>query len=226
MDTGVYVITCISTGKFYIGSSSNSVDLRLRTHKNLLRRGKHHSPYMQHSWDKYGEKNFTFSLLDPRPPDQCVKREQYWLDKTKSYNPKFGFNTCRYAGSTTGRVVTEETKKKIRLKLVGRPLSDECKAKIGAAHLGKKRSDETKEKMRVAKLGWKQSEESKAKTSSTKLAKSGMTQELADKIRARYIPYHTLHGILGMAKELGFTRAVIQKIVNGTTWNPSRYKLG
>lgn len=59
---GIYKITCISNGKFYIGSSMNVCNRWLH-HLSDLRLGKHHSVYLQRCYNKYGEVSITFSIL-------------------------------------------------------------------------------------------------------------------------------------------------------------------
>ena len=66
--------------------------------------------------------------------------------------------------SLKGRVVTEETRKKIS-ESVKKSYTDEHKKKTSAAHKGKIVSDTQKEKLREANLGKKHSEETKKKLS-------------------------------------------------------------
>ena len=59
---GIYKITCTENQKCYIGSSINILD-RFRCHIANLRKGNHHSVYMQNSFNKYGEECFKFEIL-------------------------------------------------------------------------------------------------------------------------------------------------------------------
>src|SRR5262245_46212173 len=61
--SGIYQIRCIPTGKIYIGSAAN-LRARWDQHRRLLRRGKHANVYLQKAWDKHGEANFEFSVLE------------------------------------------------------------------------------------------------------------------------------------------------------------------
>lgn len=61
----LYEIRNILNDKRYIGRTGN-VNKRWYRHKNELRKGNHHSLYLQRSWDKYGEDNFEFNILDTR----------------------------------------------------------------------------------------------------------------------------------------------------------------
>ena len=224
MTTGVYKIKCMKNGKVYIGSSAWSTRLRLRAHRNLLRRGKHYSPYLQRSWNLYGEEAFEFITVEECAASKCLKREQYWLDKTKAYSPRFGFNTCRHAHSTAGREVKSETRTKIAAKLRGRKLPASQVALMVASRAGYRHSKETRAKIGAGHLGYRLSNESRAKISATKLAKSKLTVDQVESIRQRFITGHPHHGQNAMAREFGVSRCMIQKILKGTTWRSSRYQ--
>jgi len=97
--SGIYKITNTENNKVYIGSSKN-IDNRWKQHKCLLRSKNHHSQHLQYSWDKYGKDSFTFEVIegDILQEDLFI-REQYWMDKLQSYNPKRGYNISVVAGS-------------------------------------------------------------------------------------------------------------------------------
>src|SRR5262245_9583234 len=91
---GVYQIRCLLTGKIYVGST---VDLRMRwyAHLSLLRKGNHQNRYLQHAWDKYGEKSFEFSVLEfVELGGDLLRVEQGWIDRTGCANNDIGFNIC------------------------------------------------------------------------------------------------------------------------------------
>lgn len=60
--TGIYKITCTGNNKSYIGSSVNITE-RWRQHLSHLRAGTHHSPYLQRSYNKYGEDSLEFKVI-------------------------------------------------------------------------------------------------------------------------------------------------------------------
>lgn len=96
--SGVYQIRCLPNGKIYIGST---VDLRARwlSHRRRLRRGDHCNPYLQQAWNKYGERNFEFSVLEFVTAADLLAAEQAWLDRTGCANRAIGFNVYNIAGS-------------------------------------------------------------------------------------------------------------------------------
>jgi group I intron endonuclease len=120
MKTGIYIIQNKKNKKVYVGSGVD-IKRRWREHKKLLRKNKHHSPRLQHSWNKYGEENFQFILLEPvRDPLHLVAVEQTFLDYYKCYEPERGYNICRTSGSCLGAKRSEETKKKISKAKIGK----------------------------------------------------------------------------------------------------------
>lgn len=103
---GVYKITCKANGKFYIGSAVN-FKKRWNLHKVNLRKGNHHSKYMQNCWNKYGQDFIEFEVLLVCKPEQVLMYEQTYLDY---YKP--AFNTQIVVGSNLGLKFSEETKRK------------------------------------------------------------------------------------------------------------------
>jgi group I intron endonuclease len=96
--SGIYQILCVPTGKIYIGSA---IDLRARweQHRHGLRRGAHHNFRLQQAWDKYGEPNFEFSVLEFVEAPELLVAEQRWIDSTGCTNRNIGFNIFDTAGS-------------------------------------------------------------------------------------------------------------------------------
>ena len=59
----IYFITNTESGKRYVGSTMN-YSSRISKHKSLLRKNKHHSFLLQRAWNKYGEENFIFKIIE------------------------------------------------------------------------------------------------------------------------------------------------------------------
>lgn len=100
--TGIYKITCIVTGKFYIGSASclngspSKIGFRIRIqdHSGKLNRKYHNNPKLQNAWNKYGSDNFIFEIIELCDPKDCAVREQYYLDTLNPFDNN-GFNICK-----------------------------------------------------------------------------------------------------------------------------------
>lgn len=106
---GVYVIEQIGCQKYYIGSSK-SIRSRWHQHRMSLKQGKHHSPYLQNAWTKYGEEAFEFWVVEECNRDELLIREQEYID---TLNPVF--NVCPKAGSREGSKYTPEQLEKARI---------------------------------------------------------------------------------------------------------------
>lgn len=105
----IYAIVNKINGKRYIGSTKNFIE-RSHTHKTLLKKAKHHSPYLQNSWIKYRKENFEFSILECVEEEAALlMREQWWLDNTNCE-----YNVLKIAGRVTGFKHSEETIEKLR----------------------------------------------------------------------------------------------------------------
>lgn len=118
---GVYKLLNLVTGMIYIGST-RSVYTRFRTHKNNLRRNNHENPHLQNAWNKYREENFEFEVLEECSEDQCINKEQHYLDTLLSaqdylnkINNRFkevGYNIRPIAESNKGCTLTDEQRKR------------------------------------------------------------------------------------------------------------------
>jgi group I intron endonuclease len=95
----VYLITCRVNGKIYVGSAKDFY-VRFRGYKAELQRKEPRS--IIRAMDKHGLDSFEFSVLEYLDhPTQCVRREQYWMDKLQPFG-KQGYNEHRIAGSWLG----------------------------------------------------------------------------------------------------------------------------
>ena len=100
MSIGIYKIENKINSKVYIGSSNN-IKRRWQKHKSLLKHNKHQNSHLQASWNKYGEDNFIFSIIELCSENSLLEREQYFIDKL---NPEY--NQTMIAGKvemTTSR---------------------------------------------------------------------------------------------------------------------------
>lgn len=86
--TGVYIIENLTNNKIYVGSTTMSFLKRFQHHLSLLRANRHKNQYLQNAWNKYGENAFEFSVIEICKKENCLEREQYYMDlyKEDSYN--------------------------------------------------------------------------------------------------------------------------------------------
>jgi group I intron endonuclease len=133
--------------KFYIGSAKN-IRVRWNNHRKTARKNKNACPLVQRAWNKYGEEALEFSVLITCDPSILVWYEQQFIDQWK---PEY--NATPTAGNSSGRFVSEETRKKIGDANRGRAVSEETRGKLRVAGTGRKQSEETKAKISLANKG-------------------------------------------------------------------------
>jgi group I intron endonuclease len=81
---GIYRILNKINGNCYYGSSNN-VEKRWLRHKNELNKGKHINIILQRAWDKYGDDNFIFELVESCDETLLLEVEQKYLDLKPKY---------------------------------------------------------------------------------------------------------------------------------------------
>lgn len=92
---GIYKITCSTTNIVYVGSTSVDFTKRFRKHKQRLRHNYHENSYLQNAWNKYGESNFVFEVIEDltlESIDKIKEREGYWLSIYFPKGREFCFN--------------------------------------------------------------------------------------------------------------------------------------
>ena len=92
MTTGIYKIENKVNGKVYIGKSEKDIIERWDSHLYYLRRGNHSNSHLQHSYNKYGEHSFDFSILYSCPAEDCNVAEKVAIACFQSENPLKGYN--------------------------------------------------------------------------------------------------------------------------------------
>lgn len=156
----IYAIRNKVNGNRYVGATVNERNRRGQ-HFRDLRAGKHHSGHLQNSFNKYGENNFIFEVLEEVPSERLTAREQFWMD---TLQPEY--NISKFAGgSNLGVKHSAETRAKISAAGKGRRFSDTHKARIGANWKGRRHTDEARTKMSIARKGRFISAEQRAKMS-------------------------------------------------------------
>lgn len=152
MKSGVYAIIQISENRVVYVGSSKTIEKRTIFHTGALKSGKHFNAHLQSAWNKYGAEDFTIVVLEET--SDLVLREQHWIDLLKP--------ACNVSiaadNAMRGRKHSEETLRKMReVKLgnknaLGRIVSEETRKKIGDAHRGKIISAEQREKLVIANI--------------------------------------------------------------------------
>jgi len=147
----IYKIRNLVNNNLYIGSTRRPKYKRKYEHFSRLRNNKHYNNHLQNVFNKHGESNFIFEILEKVPfsketnneeiNKELVKREFYFV---KLLNPEYNIKKDIVRGQT-GYKHSEETKKKI----------SESNLKN---HLDKPKKE--KVRIRLSSSGWKHTPES------------------------------------------------------------------
>jgi group I intron endonuclease len=152
--SGIYKIVNQVDGKFYIGSAI-SFRKRWNAHRSGLKRNIiYANPHLQRAWNKYGEENFEFEVIEEvLDKSKLIEREQHYLDTLKP-----GYNICPIAGSRLGckGYCSEETKKKIseaakqNHPFRGKHHSEETKRLLSSKAKGRIRTEEHRKNLSLS----------------------------------------------------------------------------
>ena len=211
-ESGIYKITNLIDKKIYIGSACY-LKRRKRQHFSLLKNNIHYNKHLQNAWNKYGEKNFKFEIIEECDKEILLKREQCWLDFYKCYDQAIGYNLNPIAESNLGRHWDENTKKKISESLKGEnnpffgiPRSEEVKKKISIANSGENNGMYNKKKELHHFFGKHHTKESRKKMSDSHIGiqsgenhpRAKLTWAQVNEIREEYKLYKESNKKLGL----------------------------
>lgn len=149
---GIYKLTSPS-GKVYIGQSID-IYKRFSNHKaafNIWLKNKKSSNYLYSAFQKYGVDSFIHEIIEECRKEETDIKEQYWLDFYKSYENDKGYNILQFARSTKGKIINENTRKKMSESQKGKKLSEETINKLKLVSKGIKRIEEVKNKISLSK---------------------------------------------------------------------------
>jgi len=118
LTTGIYSISFKGTDKVYIGSASRKSNIkscngfynRWSKHIYNLRKNKTNT-HLQRAYNKYGEENMYFSILEECDSKICILKEQFYMNKYNSYEN--GLNSRPKAENNSGYKQSDIQKNKI-----------------------------------------------------------------------------------------------------------------
>lgn len=94
MKSGIYKIENLINGKIYVGKTLH-LNKRFKEHLWELKKGNHFNEYLQNSWNKYGEENFKFCILEEvSNKDLLYEKELEWILRLKANDSTYGYNSC------------------------------------------------------------------------------------------------------------------------------------
>lgn len=153
---GIYKITNVITGDYYIGSSINMAS-RARCHAKQLDANIHANRHLQNAYNKYGKQAFEYSTILICDLINKLYYEQLLLDALK---PAYNIAICAKA-NMQGRHHTEET----RRNLSEYAMSEENRIRSIEAGKSKQMTEEMKRQAREAHKGCRHTEETRRRIS-------------------------------------------------------------
>lgn len=161
---GIYRCVCLNDGRTYVGQTK-SLSKRKREHLKLLREHRHYNTHLQRSWDKHGDFNFEWYVIETCEIEELDELEMYWIEYYDAYSD--GYNQTIGGYGARGYKHSEESKERRRRRMLGEnnPMygrTGSLNPAYGKDHsgnfngmFGKHQSDSAKELNRKAHLGRK-----------------------------------------------------------------------
>jgi len=158
---GIYFIENIVNGKKIVGSSSDIIK-RWSRYRKELKHNKFTNPHLQLSYNKYGESNFKYYIIETCSKKDLLILEDFYMKMLNTLDRSWGYNfkpasrpTLNKESRTKislsqigkkhhyfGKHFSEDHKRKISESLKGRKISKETKIKLSKRHKGRKLSRE------------------------------------------------------------------------------------
>jgi group I intron endonuclease len=186
----VYRITCLVTGKAYIGITKFTAERRWRSHQSAARKKLYRS-LLHQAILKYGADQFritTLCVAHDRKEAGRIERAliaAYGTRIPNGYNITLGGEGTHgikrhhspetrrkisegNKGRRTGLVLSKETRAKLSASKMGHPVSVAARAKIGAAFRGRKHTPQ--HVINSTRRGWRHTPATKAKIAASERA--------------------------------------------------------
>ena len=190
----VYKITCIPTGKAYIGISIHEPEKK-RIKDHLSGRG---NRIIANAVNKYGKDAFTYEILEANVFDEFLPDlEVAYIANFNTVRPN-GYNLT-YGGEAA--IPSEETRRKLSELNKGKKHSAETRRKMSESQTGRKHTPETRRKISEANKGKERSAEHRRKLSEANKGKKGkpisaehrrkLSEAIKRKLTGRKLPPET-----------------------------------
>ena len=207
---GIYKITNVVNGKYYVGSSIK-LSGRIARHKRELRNNVHPNSKLQRSWNKYGESNFTFEILLFCDEEKLLEVEQEHLDYGFNKHPDKLFNIAK--NSIAPMLGLPGPNK-------GKKMSQEMRSKLSAYRTGKTSPNKGNKFSLESRI--KMSEDRKGKGTGENNPAAKLTKKDVDKIRNMHLSGDYNHREI--SEIMNISRINVTNIVNNKRWYCEEYE--
>lgn len=213
----IYKIRSMATGREYVGSAGD-FGLRKNVHLSQLRRGVHHAIKLQRHFNKYGEGDLVFDILeDIQNRELLVGREQFYIDSANPY-----FNSCPLASSCLGVKHSEESKarRKHLKNRLGKKNTPEQREKSSQAQIKRFQKPEERERARLRAIGntHKRGTHISQAQILSMVGENSVNCKLSDdqirEIRSSHIPRHRDFSTRALARKYGVSHQLVSKVVH------------
>lgn len=151
--SGIYCIKNVVNNKVYIGKAK-CIYKRIKQHiTHLNTKSKDENPHLINSWHKHGRQNFEYFVLEYCEIEILSEKELFWIKKLNSLDRNKGYNLR--LDSSTGLVITEQTRQKLRNSQIERFKNPEERKKCSHNYWKNNPSELKKMAEKVAKLNVK-----------------------------------------------------------------------
>ncbi len=192
---GIYGIQNKINGNIYVGKTGMNFGDRWDSHKSLLRNNKHFNQYLQNAWNKYGEENFEFVVIEDCSVEELDEKEQYYIKLYKKQDISYNLSDGGEGGYFLGKSLPEDVKRKIgeknRIHMTGKKMSEQTKQKMSQSQLKRYSQWTEEDRQEWGKLssekasGYKWDEQSKQKMRGNKNGATHTEDEIRE-IRRLY----------------------------------------
>jgi len=214
----IYFITHNLTGQVYVGYTVQAKNRWERHKEKVFCDRPQERFYIHKAIAKHGVDNFTYELIEKYDDlEECKQAEIFYIEYLRTIGAKM-YNLTRGGEGCTGRIISEETRKKIGNAHRGTKHSDKTKQLLSEKQLGKRVPFISVEKAASKRRGEILNEERrKIISESTRGVKktigSQLTEAQADEIIEKYKTENYTHQMLGT--EYNVSTSTIGKIVSG-----------
>jgi len=135
MEGVIYKIENKVNGKVYIGQTEVGYKTRIGQHKSALRYNRHPNEYLQRAWNKYGEDNFIFSVVETCSNNDLDVKEvrliAHHRKTTGAYNFESGGKKNKQHSDYSKAKMSKATKKAFKRPEVAKILKELAKKRRG-----------------------------------------------------------------------------------------------
>lgn len=131
----IYKITCITSGKIYIGKTTKDINKRFNEHFKAAFNDNIKDTHLHNAIKKYGVEDFKIELLETcKNKEELANREKFWVAIYDSL--KYGYNMTEGGDGSSGYKQTDEHKNKIANSNRGQKRTEEQRKNMSDAHIG------------------------------------------------------------------------------------------